>query len=179
MPVELKIDGRTAKVEILEKKDTFYRVRIGAREYEVDITKVAKGIYSLLYRNHSINMEMIEGDTSNKYIVNTLSNEYTVEVIDARSRYLAASKSEIEGEDTIITSPMPGKVVKIPVSEGAEVEKGDTVIIVAAMKMESEYKSPVCGKVVRIFVNENDTITGNQPLVEIEPVSEKAEGKGC
>lgn len=175
MPVELKIDGRIANVEILEKKDTFYRVKIGKREYEIDVTKVAKGIYSLIYHNHSINMEMIEGDATNKYIVNTLSNQYSIEVIDAKSRYLDAGKSDIEGEDTIIASPMPGKVVKIPVSEDDIVEKGDTVIIVSAMKMESEYKSPVNGKVVRIFVNENDTINGNQPLVEIEPITRKVE----
>jgi biotin carboxyl carrier protein len=63
---------------------------------------------------------------------------------------------------------MPGKVVKIPVKEGDTVAKGDTVIVISAMKMESEYKSPVDGVVKRVFVQEGQTINGNQPLVEIE-----------
>jgi biotin carboxyl carrier protein len=170
MPLEFKIDNRTVTVEILEKKDTFYRVKIGNRLYELDVTKTANGIYSLLYHNHSINMEMIEGDTPNKYIVNTISDEYEIEVIDAKSKYLAAGKSDIESGETIISSPMPGKIVKIPVGKGTIVEKNDTVIIVAAMKMESEYKSPVKGRVIKVYVNENDTIKGNEPLVEIEPI---------
>ena len=63
---------------------------------------------------------------------------------------------------------MPGKVVKIPVKEGDNVSKGDTVIVISAMKMESEYRSSIDGKIKRIFVNEGDSIAGNQPLIEIE-----------
>jgi biotin carboxyl carrier protein len=170
MPIELKIKDRIARVEIIEQSGSLYTVKIGERTYNLDVVKVAKGIYSVLYKGHSTNMEMIEGDTPNKYIVNTRSNDYQVEVIDAKAKYMAAAKSDLFGSDAIITSPMPGKVVRIPVSEGDNVEKGDSVIVVSAMKMESEYKSPVPGSVKKIFVCEGDTVNGNQPLVEIEPL---------
>ena len=170
MPVELKIKDRIAKVEILEKKGTLYKVKIGDHAYELDVVKVANGVYSLLFNGHSTNMEMIEGDTPNKYIVNTRSNDYQVEVIDAKAKYMAAAKGDFMGIDTIISSPMPGKIVKILVSPGDRVERGDTVIVVSAMKMESEYKSPVNGMVRKIFVTEGDTVDGNQSLVEIEPI---------
>ena len=63
---------------------------------------------------------------------------------------------------------MPGKVVKIPVSVGDEVKKGETVITISAMKMESEYKSPIDGKVMIIYVTEGSTIDAHQKLIEIE-----------
>jgi biotin carboxyl carrier protein len=63
---------------------------------------------------------------------------------------------------------MPGKVVKIPVKTGDTVQKGDTVITISAMKMESEYKSPKDGRVGRIHVTEGSTVDANQVLIEIE-----------
>lgn len=172
MPFEIKIKDRTSKVEILEKKGTYYKVHIGDHIYEVDVTKVENGVYSVIYKGKSTNMEMIEGDTPNKYIVNTRSNDYQIEIIDAKARYRAASKGDMDGGDAIISSPMPGKIVKLMVNQGDTVTKGDTVIIVSAMKMESEYKSPIDGLVKKIYVKADDTVEGNQPLVEIEPVVE-------
>ena len=63
---------------------------------------------------------------------------------------------------------MPGKVVKIPVKVGDKVETGETVIIVSAMKMESEYKAARVGLIKEIHVAEGDTIEGHQPLITIE-----------
>jgi biotin carboxyl carrier protein len=63
---------------------------------------------------------------------------------------------------------MPGKIVKILVSEGDAVEVGQTVIIVSAMKMESEFKASKAGIIAKISVAEGDTVDGNQVLVEIE-----------
>ncbi|HPR30791.1 MAG TPA: hypothetical protein PLK12_01795 [Prolixibacteraceae bacterium] len=170
MPVEVRIKDRLAKVDILGREGTLYRVRIGDKTYEVDVTKVSKGIYSLIYKGHSINMEMIEGETPNQYIVNTLFNDYRVDVIDAKARYREADKSMMEGSDALIASPMPGKVVAIPVRVGESVKQGQTVVVVSAMKMESEYKSPIMGNVKAIFVKAGDTVGASQALVEIEPL---------
>ena len=63
---------------------------------------------------------------------------------------------------------MPGKVVKIPVKKGDKVNAGDTVIIVSAMKMESEYKVKIDRVVKEIKVKEGDTIAANQPLIIVE-----------
>jgi biotin carboxyl carrier protein len=63
---------------------------------------------------------------------------------------------------------MPGKVVKILVSEGDEIKEGENAIIISAMKMESEYKSPKDGIVKQINVKEGDTIEGDQVLIELE-----------
>jgi len=173
MPFELKIKDKTARVEILEQKGTFYHVRIGDRYYDIDVTKVENGVYSVIYQGKSTNMEMIEGNTPNTYIVNTRSNDYQVEIIDAKARYRASRKNDMDSGDNMIKSPMPGKIVKLLVSVGDKVTKGETVIIVSAMKMESEYKSPVDGIISKIFVKADDVVEGNQPLVDIKPLIEK------
>lgn len=167
MPIDIKIDTRIAKIEVLEQDGSLYKVKIDNRVYDLDIEKVAKGAYSVIYGGKSINMEMIEGITPNHYEVNTISNYYEIEVIDAAKRYQSKSKSSIHSEDNIISTPMPGKIVKILVQEGDVVAKGDTLVIVSAMKMESEYKSPKDGIVHKIFVKEGAPVQGHQSLIEI------------
>jgi biotin carboxyl carrier protein len=65
-----------------------------------------------------------------------------------------------------IKSPMPGKVVRILVKEGNLVSKGETAIILSAMKMESEYRVPVDGRVLKIHVTDGDIVEGGQLLME-------------
>ena len=62
---------------------------------------------------------------------------------------------------------MPGKVMKVLVKKGEHVEKGQTVVILSAMKMESEYKAGCSGVVSKVAVKEGDTVEGNQLMVVI------------
>jgi len=64
---------------------------------------------------------------------------------------------------------MPGMVVKILVEPGVEVHKGDSLMIVEAMKMENALKSPIRGKVKSIKVNEGEAVEKDALLMEIEP----------
>lgn len=169
MHLEVKSGNRTATIEIMEQNGSIYKVKIDNREYKLDIANVSEGIYSIIHNNKSINMEMIAGENLNSYRVNTSKNYYELEVVDARTRYLSTLKSDLAQDDNIVTSPMPGKIVKIQVNEGDTVEKGQTVIVVSAMKMESEYKSPLKGTIKHIFTTEGETIVGHQPLIEITP----------
>ena len=63
---------------------------------------------------------------------------------------------------------MPGKVVKVQVDAGATVEKGAGVIVVEAMKMQNEMKSPRTGKVVSINVKPGDTVNAGDVLAVLE-----------
>jgi biotin carboxyl carrier protein len=67
-----------------------------------------------------------------------------------------------------MASQSPGKVVKILFKEGDFVKAGETVVVVSAMKMESEYKVKQDRKIKRILVKEGDTVKGDQPMVVIE-----------
>lgn len=67
-----------------------------------------------------------------------------------------------------IMAPMPGLVLRIEVKEGDEVEEGDSLLVLEAMKMENIIKSPGAGVVKTIVVNPSDAVDKNQLLVEFE-----------
>jgi len=169
MSLEIKVKDRKAEIEVLEQKGSVYRVKIDDKEYELDVEKVEVGGYSVIYEGKSVNMDLMEGDAANKYHVNAGNDNFDVEIIDAASKYRTTTGGELESGDNFISSPMPGKVAKILVEEGDKVEKGETVIIISAMKMESEYKSMFAGVIKKIFVNEGDTTEAHASLIEITP----------
>ncbi len=168
MPLELKIKDRKAKVEVLNQTGNIYHVKIDGKEYKLDVLQVESSVYSVIYNGKSINLELIEGDTANQYKVNTRTDHFKIEVIDPIIRYKSSVAGKSLKTENNIEAPMPGRIVKIIVSEGDTIEKDDTAIIVSAMKMESEYKAPVSGTVSKIHVSEGDTIDGGAILIEID-----------
>lgn len=169
MSIEIKLDKRIASVEILKQFENMLEIKVDEKIYQVDLMHNDEGIFSILVNGHSYNIELVPQSKPKHYTAYTLYDSYDLEVIDAESRYLRnrSGNTQLLSENSI-TSPMPGKVVKIPVSVGDEVKKGDTVITISAMKMESEYKSPIDGKVAVIHVTEGSTVDSGQVLIEIE-----------
>jgi biotin carboxyl carrier protein len=168
MALEINIDGQSVNVELLSEKDNKYQVSIDGKVYDVDLVMVEKGVYSVLYKNKSYNVELVPGREPKTYTIDTLYNSYDVDILDAEAKYLKGRKQDHLEDNLAISSPMPGKVVKILVKIGDKVNAGDTVIIVSAMKMESEYKVKNDRIIKDILVKEGDTIDGNQPLIIIE-----------
>ncbi len=74
-----------------------------------------------------------------------------------------------------LRAPMPGMVVRIEVAEGDEVDAGDGVVIVEAMKMENELRAPAPARVRSIAVEEGMAVDKDQVLVEFEPLEADAE----
>lgn len=166
--LDIQLGERIAKVELLSREGTNMKISVDGKVYETNIIMVERGVYSVLLDGKSFNVELIEEDSTKKYSVNTLYDFYNAEVVDAQSRYQKSRTTIDSAEESIISSPMPGKVVKIPVKVGDEVKAGDTVIIVSAMKMESEYKVKNDRTIKEIKVGEGDTVGANQPLIIIE-----------
>lgn len=169
MALEIKINGRTAWVNLIRQNGNILEVEVDNKRYQVDLLHTADGTFSILEGNHSYNIELVPGNQPKKYSAHTLYNSYDVEIIDAEARYLInRSANGTAKNEKNIFSPMPGKVVRILVQKGDFIREGETTIIIAAMKMESEYKAPSDGTVKKINVAEGDTIEGNQVLIELE-----------
>ena len=169
MPYEIKLNGRTANVELISRAGDQVLVAVDGKEYSLDFVKVSPDSYSVLYRNKSYNLELIRLNGIKKYMVNTFNNTYEVEIIDAEAKYLASRmKGLAEEGEWVITAPIPGRVIRILVEEGEEVEAGQSVIVISAMKMESDYKAPRTGKIAEIKVKEGQTVEARQVLVVIE-----------
>ena len=80
-------------------------------------------------------------------------------------------KFNISQEETIkggLTAPMPGKVVEIKIKKGSNIKKGDTLVILEAMKMEHKVLAPDNGKIKEVLIKENDQVENGQTLVVLD-----------
>jgi biotin carboxyl carrier protein len=169
MAYEIKLEHRTARIEVLNRAGSKVLLEVDDRKYDLDVVMVEKGVYSILYNGHSYNVELIEGLSAKEYIVNTFARSFVAEIIDAESKYRESRKSgtDLEGNNTI-SSPMPGKVIKIPVNVGEQVVSGQTLIVVEAMKMQSEFKAAANRRVKEILVKEGDVVNAHQIMIKLE-----------
>ncbi len=119
---------------------------------------------------------LIEGNTA---IVNGI--RYSVDVREGMSSaVLQASQPQAQpsgahqspaavtaAEGNNVTAPMPGSIVRISVRQGDTVRSGDTLVVMEAMKMETDIKSPTDGTVTSIEVSQGDTVTAGQVILRI------------
>ena len=171
MELELNLEGRKAILKEISREGNQLSIAVDDEIYNVDLVKVGPAEYSVLYNGRSYNIEVVPGLEPKHYTVNTFYFTHEIEVVDAETRYIRSRENAAGGHVTnVIRSPMPGKIVKILAAVGDTVDAGQTVIIVSAMKMESEFKASKAGIVSEIPVAEGDTVDSNQVLVVIEDV---------
>lgn len=169
MELELKVNKRSAAVKEVKREGNILTLSVDDKLYDVDIVKVSNLEFSILYKGRSFNIEVIESDEPKHYVVNSLYYKFDVEVIDNEARYRQnRMQSGPINSDNTIRSPMPGKVVKVFVKPGDHVEAGQPLIVLSAMKMESEFKAGNPGIVREVAVNEGETVDNNQLLVVID-----------
>ena len=99
---------------------------------------------------------------------------YRVQVLDRRQEAIREARKTVASESgpAPLRAPMPGLVVRVEVSAGDVVQRGDGVIIVEAMKMENELKAEGVARVSAVVVSAGDTVEKDQILVEFQTVEE-------
>lgn len=169
MAIEIKVGDRIAWVDLRGQDGNLLEIEVDGKILKVDVMHTADGTFSILESGHSYNIELVPHNQPKKYTAYTLYQEFDVEIIDAEARYLLdRGTNAFASSEKKISSPMPGKVVKVFVNEGDDVTEGQTAVVISAMKMESEYKIPMDGKIKKVNVKDGDTIEGNQILIELE-----------
>lgn len=169
MKVEAIIKKRTAEIELISKQDNSYKIRVDDKQYDFDIITTGKGSFSILCGNNSWDIEALRAKEFNTFTVYKNEHNFKVEIVDEHSKYRKnKGGAGMESDQKHIIAPMPGKIVKVLVEEGQVVKVGDTILIISAMKMESEFKSSIDGVIKKVHVKENNIVNGNQLLVEIE-----------
>ena len=175
MELEFKVNKRSAVVTEIKREGNILTLSVDDQIYEVDIVKVRSQEFSLIHKGQSYNIEVVENEKPKHYNVNALNFKFDIEVVDNESRY---RQNRMQGgaiqSDNTIKSPMPGKVVKVFVKPGDHVEAGQPLIVLSAMKMESEFKAGNRGIVREVPVKEGDTVDNNQLLVVIDEEQEEA-----
>jgi len=144
-----------------------YILTVGDRRHEVDALVLKHGAVSMLIDSESYSLEFEDHEDIVGVMV---KNQVTrIDVANERRMRLRAVGGQFaaEGKQTIV-APMPGKVVKVLVNVGDEVTEGQGIVIVEAMKMENELKSPKAGKVVEVVAKEGAPVEMNAKLAVIE-----------
>lgn len=154
-----------------------YRITVnGQQNFEVDGDSLdflpsGPDTFHVLLDGKRFNAKLLQADYHNKafeFVINgsvyhvVLADEYD-QLVDR----LGLAKHTIT-KIKEIKAPMPGLVLEISVKEGDTVEKGQSLLILEAMKMENVLKSPGDGVVKRIFVNKGQPVDKNQLLVEMD-----------
>ena len=170
MEQEFTIDDKVYKLNI-EHKDGTYHINIDSRNFIIDYSSISNNCFSLLIDNKAFTI--YHSEANGKKYLSIEGEQFCIE--ETKSESIRAGGTDSTGlkEDPIVCSPMPGKVVKIMVKEGDEVEKGQGLVIVEAMKMENEIKSPMKGRIGKVNFKEGDLVDARQTIIEIIPENEK------
>lgn len=166
--MEIHVGNRIAEVELLSKQGNKVSIAIDGITYNIDIAMAERGVCSILYDNKSYNAEIIRsGNDGKHYTVNAHFSTYDVDIVDTEARYLKMKRGDNTQQDNKITSPMPGKIVSIPITVGQTLKAGDTCIVIEAMKMQSNYKVTADCTVEQILVEEGQTVNAGQTLITL------------
>lgn len=147
------------------------QIILNEKNTNLDLVQIAPDKYHVIKDNRSYNLYVLEKDLVNKtFKIKVNDQVFDLNLEDPLDQQLAKmglSKTANEKIDKIV-APMPGLVLNILVQPGQEVKKGDSLIILEAMKMENVIKSAGTGAVKRIAVQQKDAVEKNQLLIEME-----------
>lgn len=161
-------DAKENTVEVLFNEN---QVFLNGQLEDLDLVNISPGKYHVIKDNKSYNLEVLEKDLVNKTF-SIRVNDQTFQLsladeLDQQLTKMGLSKAASDKVDKIL-APMPGLVLKILVEPGQEIKKGDSLIILEAMKMENVIKSAGTGVVKKIAVQQKDAVEKNQLLIEME-----------
>ena len=104
------------------------------------------------------------------FIIRINNNNYSIQIKDKYDELLQSLGMDMlnNQKESDIKAPMPGRVLDIMLDIGSSVVKGESVLVLEAMKMENVIKSPTDGVVKRITVGKNQAVEKNEVLIEFE-----------
>lgn len=166
MKFETSIDGETAEVKLDLSNN---RGTVNGEEREFRLVRKENGRHLLRLGTKLYVIDNIQYDKNE--VEFTINGEWSrVTVRDEQDLLLdrLGFKTAAELDEGELKAPMPGKILKLLVEEGDNVELGDPVAILEAMKMENELKAPQAGVISGIAVEEGDSVEKNVLILEIE-----------
>jgi biotin carboxyl carrier protein len=163
---ELLLDGEVRKISV-EARDGGLVVREGGRVLETGVRRISANELRLRVGDRSVRIFLArDGDRT---CVAIDGRHYVVSEPRAEAGRPGGADEKAGASGLRVKAPMPGKVTKVAVSEGEEVRRNQTLVIVEAMKMENEIKTSIDGVVAKIHVAAGALVDAEKILVEIEP----------
>jgi biotin carboxyl carrier protein len=164
MIYEITVDGRTYRLD-LNRAAGRWSCRLDGRDVEVDAVLARPDVLSLRIGNqaYEVKCERMAGETH----LWVGSARFAAEIRDPRSLRGRMRAVDDHGPRRL-TAPMPGKIIRVLVRDGDEVEAGAGVLVVEAMKMQNEIKSPKKGRVQKILVSAGAAVNAGDVLAIVE-----------
>jgi len=148
----------------VERSAEGYHVSVdGGPQQLIDVRRPQEGVLSVLQGDYSYEAGLVE--QAKGWDVDIYGVRHACEVVDPKRRALRLGGGANEG---VVSTAMPGRIVRVLRGQGEAVEAGDALLIVEAMKMENEIKAPISGALVEVLVSEGDTVEAGAKLVRIE-----------
>jgi len=159
MTYTFKIKDKVFSVEIEQEKDQTV-VKINEKDIPVEFEKIDDNLYSIILDGKSLTIGVLKDGKNLQVFMD--GDLFEIQAISERDQ---RKSSQVLSGVQEIKSPMPSRVVKILKEVGDEVAADEGVVVVEAMKMESELKSPIDGKVTDVAVNDGDAVEAGTTLL--------------
>lgn len=144
----IKLNGKEHTVDISKLSEYTYQVQLDNKLFHITVNKLNNSKYSFLIDGHYF-----------ESIVRTKLEERASEIL---------KQSEKSDGELVISSPMPGLILRLDKNLGDHVKKGESLILLEAMKMENELRAPKEGIISEIFVKEGSSVEKNQRLIHLK-----------
>lgn len=165
----ISVNGSDAYKADLHLSGNSFKGMMNGVEASGDIIKINEHQFHLIYQNRSYNVEVIKLNREEKGLVLKINAvKYNLTLKDKFDELLHSLGLDAMASKKVndIKAPMPGMVLNILVSEGAEVKKGEALLVLEAMKMENIIKAPADGVVKRIAAVKGTAVEKNQLLIQ-------------
>jgi biotin carboxyl carrier protein len=159
--------GSSHEVNVVRDGDAF-EVELNGRRQLLELVRLDGAVASLRFPANGRSFQITYHHGSNGSCrVAVGQREFDLRVLTPAEAVEAVSAAREAGPSRLM-APIPGKVVAIKVDPGSEVEAGQPLIVLEAMKMENELAADHSGRVTQVHVAVGDTVEGGQLLVELE-----------
>jgi len=159
--------GGTHEVTVERSPDGF-EVTLDGHRHGVDLIRLNGAVASLRFveDGRSFHVSYDRG-RNHDWRIGVGDREFTFEVLSPVEAIGAVASAQGRGA-SVVTAPIPGKVVAVTVKPGDEVEPGRPLVVLEAMKMENELTADQAGRVAAVRVAHGDTVEAGAVLVELE-----------
>ncbi len=168
MMYKATVNGKEFQVEKLKNSD---RWKINHSEINPDSIQLKEGSFHAIINHKNYSVEIINSDAAAKTVTLAVNGkEYAVQLKDQYDELLHRLGMDTAGIHKVndLKAPMPGLVVNILVKEGQQVNPGDALLTLEAMKMENMLKATGTGTVAAIKVKPKQAVEKNEILIQFQ-----------
>lgn len=153
--LQVKVDEQTINID---------ESRLSA----IEMVSLGNNQYHIIYPGGKMMVEIEQTGNGNRLSIKSGNESYNVTLLDALQQQIEkmGMNAKMDLAFTMLKAPMPGLVLDICVNEGDEVQKGDKLIVLEAMKMENALLAPANVTIKKIAVKKGDSVEKGALLIE-------------